>query len=98
EDLQRFLTGRPVLARPAGPVERLLCWRRKNRFTAATLIALAATLLSVVVATSAAAVRFETLADESDRDRRAADERRQAAVLATDEARRRGDAERWERY
>src|SRR5262245_26245758 len=45
EDLQRFLGGKPIRARPIGPAERALRWCRQNQATAALL----AVLLLVVV-------------------------------------------------
>jgi serine/threonine protein kinase len=47
EDLQRFLEDRPLLARPAGPGERLIRWTRRNP-TMAALTGTAATLLLTV--------------------------------------------------
>ncbi len=46
DDLARVLAGRPVLARPAGPLRRIAAWRRERPGTAHTLIALAILLLS----------------------------------------------------
>ncbi len=47
EDLERFLEDRPILARPAGPVERARRWCRRNR----TIAALGATAaISLVLA------------------------------------------------
>jgi serine/threonine-protein kinase len=43
EDLRRFLEGRSILARPAGPVERAVKWARR-RPTAATLLVFAVLL------------------------------------------------------
>jgi WD40 repeat protein/tRNA A-37 threonylcarbamoyl transferase component Bud32 len=42
-DLQRFLTGEPVHARPPGPARRAACWVKRNRslLTASVIVALA---------------------------------------------------------
>jgi hypothetical protein len=45
KDLERFLDGRPILARPAGPVERLHKWARRRP----ALAALCATTLAAVL-------------------------------------------------
>jgi eukaryotic-like serine/threonine-protein kinase len=51
EDLGRFLDGKPILARPAGPLERLDKWARRKPALAALLgtVVLAVVLLSVAV-------------------------------------------------
>src|SRR5439155_26132376 len=49
DDLGRFLAGRPILARPAGPVERLVKWA-KRRPAAAALVAVVAGALLVLAA------------------------------------------------
>jgi len=48
DDLGRFLASKPILARPAGPVERLWSWARRNRRLAAALAGLALALLVLV--------------------------------------------------
>jgi serine/threonine-protein kinase len=41
EDLERWLTGMPILARPVGPMERLWRWGRRNpALAAASVLAL----------------------------------------------------------
>jgi hypothetical protein len=58
DDLRRFLDGKPVLARPAGPVERLAKWVRRRPGVAALLAALAA--LSVAAFAVVTALWLET--------------------------------------
>ncbi len=57
DDLERFLDGECIAARPAGRVERARRWGRRNRLLAAGIAGLAVVAVSVVVAGSAAAVR-----------------------------------------
>ena len=45
DDLQRFLEGRPILARPASPGERLVKWSRRRPSTAAFVSASLLTLM-----------------------------------------------------
>jgi WD40 repeat protein/serine/threonine protein kinase len=98
EDLRRFLEDRPVRARRISNFERLLRWARRNQGIAAALTAIAFLLITVTIVAAVAAVRFRELANQNDLARRAADDERRNAVAAGDEAQRRGDAERWERY
>jgi len=52
DDLQRFLEGRPIMARPIGPVSRLYRWCRRNKALAASLcgiLTLLVTLLALAV-------------------------------------------------
>jgi WD40 repeat protein len=48
EDLRRFLSGAPVLARPAGPAQRLIRWCRRNPALGVAAGVAAAALLGVV--------------------------------------------------
>jgi WD40 repeat protein/serine/threonine protein kinase len=97
-DLRRFLADEPIRARPISGLERFLRWARRNRGVAAALAAIAVILLAVTVLSSIAAVQFGRLANDREAARIAADEERDRAERSADEARRRGDAERWQRY
>ncbi|HVS36671.1 MAG TPA: hypothetical protein VMS17_14015, partial [Gemmataceae bacterium] len=45
DDLERFLDGKPIQVRPAGPVERCFKWARRRPTAAALIVVLAAGLL-----------------------------------------------------
>jgi serine/threonine protein kinase len=61
DDLERFLRGEPIRARPAGAVERSVKWAMRNPVPAA---AIAATALAVAVAFAAVLVRNDRLAGD----------------------------------
>jgi hypothetical protein len=102
DDLDRFLDGRPILARPVGPVERLAKWARRRPAVAALLAILAVTLtggfaavtalwLQAVAARDAAdAERTEAgkQRDIADAERQVADDRRKDAVREAERAER----------
>jgi len=65
DDLDRFLAGEPIRARPPGPAERLVRWCGRNR----ALAALVAVLVIALVTTSGLLVRTEALR-QAERDAR----------------------------
>jgi WD40 repeat protein len=85
EDLQRFLTDRPVLARRAGPLERLRRWRRRNPILADLVAAVAVLLLLLAVVSTVAAIRLDAQRDRAERSRREAEGNLQRAVAAEEE-------------
>jgi WD40 repeat protein len=82
EDLRCFLDGRPILARPAGPLERTWKWARRRPLHAA----LAATVLVSLLAVSGLLLRAESLASAERAARREADRQRLAALRGQAEA------------
>ena len=81
-DVERYLAGEPVTARPVDRVERLVRWARRNPVVAGLGAAVAALVLTVAVGATAFAVRLRDALAESEgaRDRLAAaqkDTRRQ---------------------
>ncbi len=63
DELDRWLTGRPILARPAGPLERMGMWTRRNRL--ATTVGVL--LLVMALGAGAAAVRLRGQRDQINR-------------------------------
>lgn len=59
DDLQRFLDGKPVLARPVGNFERLVLWAKRNRTLAAVGAMAAILLLATTVISMAWAVHAD---------------------------------------
>jgi hypothetical protein len=79
DELQRFLQGEPILARPAGPVERALKWARRKPAWAA----LGATVLLALVLLSVGVVLLLSAnAEEARQRQRAEDNAAQAAANA----------------
>jgi WD40 repeat protein len=66
EDLQRFLRGEPILARPVGPVNRLWRWSRRNRLVAGLIAAVAATLVLGTAVAVWLAIRANANAERAD--------------------------------
>jgi WD40 repeat protein len=99
-ELQRYLTGEPIHARPVGQLERAWRWCRRNRALSSAILAaglglVAAAGISVVYAVDrgSAARRLESLnralKDEGDRTRSALREtNRQLSIVATERAER----------
>jgi len=50
EDLRRFLDGKPIVARPAGPFERLVKWLRRHPLATVVIVAVSALVISLAVA------------------------------------------------
>lgn len=71
DDLERFLDRRPILARPAGPAERLLKWARRRPAIAALTACSAAAMLALVggVAYHLHRLRAATVAVTASRDK-----------------------------
>jgi eukaryotic-like serine/threonine-protein kinase len=89
-DLERWLDGEPIVARPIGPAGRLLRWARRNRRVAALSATSFLLLATLAVGASVAAARIDhsrrlALVERGRADHNA-ERAREAAQLAADRA------------
>ncbi len=82
EDLERYLDGRPMLARPVSVWERARKAARRRPAAAAGLAACALSLMLVVTVVLVAYGRLQRERDDADAARRSAEARRQDAIVA----------------
>ena len=95
DDLQRYLKGKPILARPVGRVERLWRWCKRKPVVAGLGVALVSTLLIGTVVSTYFAFRSEALRKAADNQwQRAETEREQADRAREKEAAERQKAQR----
>jgi serine/threonine protein kinase/WD40 repeat protein/Flp pilus assembly protein TadD len=87
EDLDRFLAGKPIQARPVGNTERLWRWCRRNPMVAT----LTAAIMLLLVALTVGALVNNVQLSAALRDR-------SAALADSEEANRKANARLWESY
>ena len=88
DDLRRFLDGAPILARPAGPLERGAKWMKRNRTVSVAALAVFAALVAgagvsawqAVVAMQARSTAVAEAANARDAEAKAKDEEAKAKV------------------
>ena len=68
DDLQRFLEGVPITARPVSKAEQLWRWARRNSAIAASLVVIVLLLLATTIGSIIAARSFRTLAGEKEQE------------------------------
>ena len=79
EDLGRFLSGEPVIARPVGRIEHTWRWCRRKPIAAALVVSLAVLLLTLGVGGPWVAIKQKQLAAEREEQRKRAERNEQIA-------------------
>ena len=69
EDLQRFQEGRPILARRATRWEHMRAWAKRNPLLATLAVAVGTLLLAISIGSTVAAMKFNDLADELEKQK-----------------------------
>jgi hypothetical protein len=91
DDLRRFLRGEPILARPAGRLERLAKWARRRPAVAALLAVSGLALAAVLGGGTAFTLRLQDQVAQTETARDEAADKATKLGLKTEELRKRGD-------
>jgi eukaryotic-like serine/threonine-protein kinase len=87
DDLRRFLDGKPILARPVGPVERAWRWAKRNPWVAGLGTAVAVLILGTAIVTSVLSWQLSVEKKGAETARDKAREEEGKAKAAADEER-----------
>jgi WD40 repeat protein len=96
EDLDRFLDGHPIQARPAGAVEKLWRWTKRNPLAAGLAAAVLLSLLAGTGISSAFAVQARARAEDALTEKRRADDKAREALAEQERADRQAEVARRE--
>jgi WD40 repeat protein/serine/threonine protein kinase len=88
DDLRRFLNGETIKARPAGTAERFWRWCRRNPDVAFLVALVATSLLMGTIASSWLAIKFFAAAKQALENEQKANESKEQALAAQDQAER----------
>jgi WD40 repeat protein len=81
-DLENWLEGRPILARPVGAAEQLWRWARRNPLPAALIASVAMLLAATAVVATVSAVRIEKARDRAVTAEKETQEQLYSALIA----------------
>jgi tetratricopeptide (TPR) repeat protein len=90
EDLERFLSNKPILARPASPWERTVKFVKRNRLVVGAASAIFFLMLITVILTTASAARASAAQQREEIKRQEAERKNHELLLASAEIARKG--------
>jgi hypothetical protein len=85
DDLRRFLTGEPILARPVGTMHRMVKWAKRRPALAGLVGVSIVALLALAGVIAVSNIRLKEQRDYALEQKKLADEQRDAATRAKEE-------------